>query len=229
MIFLSLFIAVALRAKECGPPPPGATFSQNCKIIPFAPPALQNASSTDAHLVISLENGNESEKRAKLLLEEFARKYALAKYFFTTRIRIQSFIVPHSHPILTLNTRTIDEPDRYLALFIHEQVHWFFGLDGRPEKLKSFVKKMQKRFPKVPTRKEGGAEDEESTYLHFAICFYEFEILAKLIGNERAEQVFKTEEVYPWIRQQVLKNKAFIRNVLRETQLQWQDAGSASQ
>lgn len=176
---------------------------------------------------IQLHSGNEFEKKGKQLIQDFLQKYDLGKYIFTKKIIIQSRVIPHSHPVLTLNTRTINEPDVYLAVFLHEQIHWFFDLDGRAEKTKIFIEKMKIKFPKVPSQKEGGASDDESTYLHLGVCFYELEQLSNLIGNEKAEQVFKTNKIYFWVRQQVLANKDFIRSTLNETGLQWQDAGNS--
>ncbi|MGZ5280616.1 MAG: hypothetical protein ACXWC9_11760 [Pseudobdellovibrionaceae bacterium] len=176
-------------------------------------------------LEITLESGSGPEKTAKALIEDFAKKYDLLNYYFTGKIHIQSFVIPHSHPVLTLNTRTIKEPDRYLALFIHEQIHWFFDLNGRAEKTKVFIEKMKKQFPKVPSQQEGGAKDDESTYLHLGVCFYELEQLSKLIGKEKAEQTFKTDEIYSWVRKQVLDKHDIIQSALTETGLSWQDAG----
>jgi hypothetical protein len=227
LIFLGLLVSVSSFGKDCGPIPPGATFGPNCEVIAVPPPGFKKDKGTAVQLEISLQSGSEPEKKAKSLIEDFSKKYDLAKYFFTTKVHIQSFVIPHSHPVLTLNTRTIKEPDRYLALFIHEQIHWFFDLDGRADKTKIFIEKMKKKFPKVPSQQEGGARDDESTYLHLGVCFYELEQVSKLIGNEKAEQVFKTDEIYSWVRQQVLANKDFIRSALNETGLQWQDAGAS--
>lgn len=212
-ISLGLLVSVSSFGKDCGPIPPGATFGPNCEIV-----------AATSQLEISLHTGSEPEKKAKSLIEDFAKKYDLSKYFFTTKVHIQSFVIPHSHPVLTLNTRNINEPDRYLALFIHEQIHWFFDLDGRAEKTNIFIDKMRKKFPKVPLQKDGGAKDDESTYLHLGVCFYELEQLSKLIGSDKAEQVFNSDEIYSWVRKQVLANRDFIRTTLNETGLGWQDA-----
>jgi len=223
VISFGLLVSVSSFGKDCGPIPPGATFGPNCEIIAVPPPTFKKGTPSSL-LEISLQSGSEAEKKAKSLIEDLAKKYDLSKYFFTTKIHIQSFVIPHSHPVLTLNTRTIKEPDRYLALFIHEQIHWLFDLNGRDEKTKTFIEKMKKKFPKVPSQKEGGARDDESTYLHLGVCFYELEQLSKLIGKEKAEQVFKTDEIYSWVRQQVLVNRDFIQSALNDTGLQWQDA-----
>ena len=133
MIFLSLLISVKSFGRDCGPIPPGASFGPNCEIITIPPPTFKKDEARVAPLEISLQSGSEPEKEAKFLIEDFVRKHDLSTYFFTTKVHIQSFVIPHSHPVLTLNTRTIKEPNRYLALFLHEQIHWFFDLDGRCE------------------------------------------------------------------------------------------------
>ena len=98
-------------------------------------------------LQITLETNTDSEKQARSLILEFAKKYDLSKCTFTPKIHIQAFTIPHSHPVLTLNTRNIKEPDRHLALFLHEQIHWFFDDGDRPGKTKEFIAKMKKKFP----------------------------------------------------------------------------------
>jgi hypothetical protein len=56
-------------------------------------------------LQIQLNFGNANEKKAEELIKGFAKKYDLNPYIFTTKIAIQSMVIPHSHPVLTLNTR----------------------------------------------------------------------------------------------------------------------------
>jgi hypothetical protein len=225
ILFFYLGFPVSSFGKDCGPISPGATVGLNCEIVPVSS-SNQKKAIPSLILEISLQSGSESEKQAKSLLERLANKHNLTKYFFTKKVHIQSFVIPHSHPVLTLNTRNIKEPDRYLSLFLHEQIHWFFVLDRRDAKTKAFIDKMKGRYPTVPSQNKGGARDDESTYLHLGVCFYELELLSKLIGKEKAEQVFKSEVVYSWVRQQVLANRGFIQSALNETGLQWQDAGS---
>ena len=40
--------------------------------------------------------------------------------------RIETGVIPHSHPVLTLNTQYIDRDTLQIATFVHEQLHWFF-------------------------------------------------------------------------------------------------------
>jgi len=60
--------------------------------------------------------------------------------------------------------------------------------------------------------------------LHFAVCYYELEALTKYIGKQKAEEIFKTADVYAWIKNEVLANKDYIKATLDEVGLQWEDA-----
>ncbi len=181
-------------------------------------------STASQKLTISLQSNNDAERKAKQLIEELVTKYDLSRFYFTDKIHIQSFAIPHSHPLLTLNTRTINEPDRYLSLFLHEQIHWFLESAQRNDKTKIFIEKMKKKFPKIPSQKEGGARTDESTYLHLGVCFYEFEELSKLIGHDKATQIFQTDKIYTWVREQVLANRESIQIALKDSGLTWEYA-----
>jgi hypothetical protein len=177
-------------------------------------------------LNISLKAGNEPEKKAKVLIEGFSQQYDLKPYIFTPNILIEAMAIPHSQPTLTLNTRQIREPKRYLGVLLHEEIHWFFDKPDRTAKTKAFIAKMKSKYPTVPSREQGGADDAESTYLHFGVCYYELLAMSKLVGEKDAVQIFETEDVYPWVRKQVLANRDFVAKALVDSGLAWSDAGS---
>ncbi len=178
-------------------------------------------------LNIKLNSGNESEKKAKALIEGFLQKYDLKPYVFTKEIIIKSYEIPHSHPVLTLNTREIDEPTRYLALFLHEQIHWFFNEPNRHQQTDNFIEKMKAKYPDIPPMEKGGGRNTKSTYLHLGVCYYEFIALSKLLGDAEATRLFKTRDVYSWILKRVLKDRKFIGETLIESGLAWVEAGSS--
>lgn len=173
---------------------------------------------------IDLHSGNEDENKAEQLIKGFAKTYDLSPYIFTKHILIQSRVIPHSHPILTLNTRQISEPERYLALLLHEEIHWFFAAGEKEAQLKKFISKVKEKYPKVPSRKDGGANDDESTYLHFGVCYYELEAMTKYIGEKKAVENFGTEDVYSWIRKEILSNREFVKKALLDSGLRWKNA-----
>ena len=43
---------------------------------------------------------------------------------FTKHVRVAPTEIPHSHPVLTLNTQLYN-PDEILCLYLHEQMHWY--------------------------------------------------------------------------------------------------------
>lgn len=71
---------------------------------------------------IEAKNGTENELLVKGVLEGVIKKYPCP--IFTDKVLIEQKVVPHSHPILTLNTRNTD-PILVLDAFTHEQFHWF--------------------------------------------------------------------------------------------------------
>src|SRR5207249_4670064 len=65
-----------------------------------------------AHLVsaqdqidISVKTGIVQEMQAKIQLQRILKSYDLSKWIFTKSVLIERGAVPHSHPVLTLNTR----------------------------------------------------------------------------------------------------------------------------
>jgi hypothetical protein len=168
----------------------------------------------------------EREVRAKNLLEELVVKYGLEKYFFTNEIFIRAHGPAHSHP-LTLNTRTIDSPERFMGVFIHEQIHHLLK-DRQEPQLVRFIELIERDFPSVPSEEEGGAKTKKSTYLHLAVCYFEFQELAKLIGSDEAAEIFRTEPIYFWIRQQVLENSSIIERALAASGIVWEYASIAA-
>lgn len=167
---------------------------------------------------IQLHSGNEAEQKGKQIIQEYLKKFDVEKYIFTKKIIIQSRVIPHSHPVLTLNTRQIDQPDRYFSTFLHEQIHWFFDGDNS-KKTDKFIADIKKHFPKIPDSNNGGAKDDESTYLHLGVCYYEFLALAHYVGEEKAKKIFETADVYSWIDKQVLEKGSIIAETLKSNGL----------
>ncbi len=189
-----------------------------CSVIIF------QHSFASSSLNITLNSNAPNEQTAMKLLEELFVKYDLGRYSYTKRIFIKSFSVPHSHPVLTLNTKHIQNPDRFLSTYLHEQIHWFFSLEHNQKSVENFIKFMREQYPVVPDEQNGGAQNIRSTYLHFGVCFYELELLAELIGHDKAIDVFRNnDDIYFWIIDQVLQNNDLIKNVLIKAGLPWQN------
>lgn len=85
------------------------------------------------------------EKLAAQQLHRLADSYPLNRLCFSGDVRIEFGAVPHSHPVLTLNTRYLADDDRMVTTFIHEQLHW--GVSPLTSEL---VDALVDRYPKLP-------------------------------------------------------------------------------
>ena len=82
---------------------------------------------------IELAHNSGNEQQVKDQLQRLLKEYDLSRWIFTRKIRIEQGTRPHSHPVLTLNTRYATNDRLMLAGFVHEQIHWFLvgkGVDA---------------------------------------------------------------------------------------------------
>lgn len=164
-------------------------------------------------VVINLAHGNDREFATKKVLEELLRKYDLSPYLFTKTVQVESMVIPHSHPVLTLNTRHIKNPDQLLSNLLHEQIHWF--MDAHDESTNQAIDELKKMFPSVPAGGREGARDEFSTYLHLAVCWLELQADKRYLGEQKAYALIRSADVYTWIYKQVIDREGEIGEILK--------------
>jgi hypothetical protein len=168
-----------------------------------------------ASIEISLKNNSKSEAQTKERLQRLLRQYDLSKWIFTRKILIEDGVIPHSHPVLTLNVK--EDGDVLLATFVHEQTHWFLSANfERTEQAKAELKAI---YPNVPVGPPNGARSTESTYLHLIVNYLEYEAMRELIGDVRAKEVFERKGYYKWIYKTVLTDSSKIRVVAERNKL----------
>ena len=127
----------------------------------------------------------------------------LRKWLFTRKVLIDDVAFSHSHPILTLSTGIAAKSDlRLLSEFLHEEMHWHLNM--HPAELKLAMVDVKSEYPNVKVgREQGGARNEESTYLHLLVCYLELETPSELIGQKRARRVVRVKPYYRWIYRKV--------------------------
>lgn len=163
---------------------------------------------------IRLHESTPLEKEAQAQLERILDKYELDRWIFTDSVLIQSYVIPHSHPVLTLNTRYTDNDNEQLSTFLHEQIHWYADADSlTTEKVIDTFRGM---YDNVPVRGGEGARSEYSTYLHLLVCWLEFDGLRRLIGEQEARSVLESKTYYKWIYNKVLTEEDRISAVIKE-------------
>lgn len=169
---------------------------------------------------ITQKNGTELEQRAQAQLENLIHKYELAQWTFTRAVVIdEKTHPPHSHPVLTLNARYLDNDLWQLSTYVHEQLHWFFS--DRQQALRKATDDLRKNYPDVPKGPPEGARDERSTYLHLFVCYLEYDGLQQLVGPETARAQIEqfADHHYKWVYRTVLKDGEKIRAILERHKL----------
>ncbi len=159
----------------------------------------------DAPIIINTHSASPTELATKQLLEEVLNTYQLEPYLYTKEIMIQDSVIPHSHPVLTLNTRDT-VPELVLSTFIHEQMHWYSLAknDGAGD-IMTTIKQM---YPQVPTALPEGGGSEHGTYLHIVVNYLEYHALQQILGETKAHEVMEhwKNHHYTWIYATVLED-----------------------
>lgn len=164
---------------------------------------------------IRLQSGTPLEERGGAQLRRLLRTYDLHKWLFTRDVLIQSRVIPHSHPVLTLNTRYLDDDTAQLATFVHEQLHWFLTDHVERAKTNAALTELRALYPTVPTAPPEGAMGERSTYLHLIVCHLELQALTAILGEQSARQRLERYTHYTWVYRTVLTETERIGELLR--------------
>jgi hypothetical protein len=165
-----------------------------------------------ATINIQTKNGSEAELKTVALLQDLLQKYDLSAYFFTHEVIVASGVIPHSHPVLTLNTRHNANVDRLLSTFLHEQIHWFATLNESNMRLA--IDELKMKYPDIPKAPPEGSSDEFSSYLHLIINWLELQADKKFLGRERAYELISQQDVYPGIYKTVLSEESSLEAIL---------------
>jgi hypothetical protein len=137
------------------------------------------------------------------------------KWLFKRDVLIQSGVIPHSHPVLTLNTRYLDDDTAQLATFVHEQIHWLLTDHLERAKTDAALTELRVLYPTVPIESPTGARGEWGTYLHLIVCTLELQALIELVGEPRARQQLERWTHYTWVYRTVLADTERLGKVLR--------------
>jgi hypothetical protein len=174
-------------------------------------------------LQISIDKDAPGTKETWQLMMDLAKKYDLSPYFFTRKIQIEKFAIPHDYPVLTLNTRHNSQPDVLLSTFLHEELHRFVSgpNDAKTEKM---IQDLRVKFPKVPVGGKEGGRDEYSTYLHLVVCWFELQADKKYLGEQRAYEIIHGMDHYTWVYEKVLKHEKEIGSLITKHRLDFYPA-----
>lgn len=176
---------------------------------------LSITTSAQMNIEISLKNNTRDEIQTKEQLQRLLKTYDLSKWIFTKSVVIdEKTAIPHSHPVLTLNTRHIKDDELLVSTFVHEQAHWLF--EQKNKETEEAVKELRVMFPKVPSKGPEGARDENSTYLHLLVIYLEYRAVREAFGELKGKQImdFWSTDHYTWIYKTVLERPRDIGNLM---------------
>ena len=171
-------------------------------------------------LKLELIHGDSLEEKTKKQLVRLLETYDLSRLLYTKHIVIDSDFrtIPHSHPILTLNTRHLKDDELLLATFIHEQFHWFVDTHAKKSQALASVKLL---YPDPVINFPEGSGGEIDTYYHIIICYLEYRTLKRILGELKAYQIisFWQRDHYKWIYQKVLEDERKLEELIRTVNL----------
>ena len=168
---------------------------------------------------ITTKSNTPKETHVKAELESLLDKYDVSKYSFSEKVIVETGVVPHSHPIITINERTYPTKEHILLLYIHEQLHWY--LEKHKNNVEQLIGELKKSYKNVPVGFPDGARDEYSTYLHLVLCPLEYKAAKDLFGDKTAlvELKFLQTDHYRWIYQTVEKDYIKLIDLLKKHSL----------
>lgn len=170
--------------------------------IAAAPAGLAGCMPQTDTLEIYSVHGTPAELTVVDELRTLLSSFDLRDWVQAPVVRIDETQIPHSHPVVTLHTRHRGNPDDLLAVFLHEQFHWW--VMERRDALSAAVDDLRTIYPEVPVGGPAGARSESSSYLHLVVCHLELQAMQALRGDEVARATLAKNTHYTWIYEQVL-------------------------
>lgn len=172
-------------------------------------------------LKIKLVHAAPCEQQTSAQVQRLAQQYALKKFTLTRDIEIDRGAIPHSKPVLTMNCRFLDNDDRPLSQYVHEQGHWVLG--RRQGELQRLFLALTQAFPKIPTEFPRGGYGAPDSYFHFAVILLEWQAMEQLVGDKRALAVmqFKQGDHYTELYRTVLENRPAMERILKGSDIHW--------
>ena len=173
-------------------------------------------------LEITLAHGSQLEQQRKEQIERLAAQYDLEKYTITRNIVIDQQAMNHSSPVLTQNLRFLNNDDRALSAYVHEQAHWLL-MERHRGKAREMLPELKRMFPNLPIAVPQGDGNEGTSYIHLVVLMLEWQALEDLIGAKPSRDVmeFKRQDHYEALYATVIENRAMMEKYLKRNNVKW--------
>jgi hypothetical protein len=156
-------------------------------------------------------------ERVRVMLLDLRTRYDLAPYEYCKQVRIAPTEIPHSHPLITLNTWVRDDPG-LLSMYLHEQMHWYvtWYSHAHAAPWRAVLERLRRRYPNLPDPAAGGADDAFSTLLHVMVNWLEIDVVSRFIDRDRAVDYVRALPFYQWIYRTVIEDCEALGALYRE-------------
>jgi hypothetical protein len=136
---------------------------------------------------LRLAHGNAREQEARAQFERVLAAHDLRRWIQTREIVFEQGAIPHSHPVLTLNTRHTNDDGLFTSTLIHEQTHWWLGSHAR--QTDAAVAELKSLYPKLPVGYPEGADTLESSYSHLLVICIELDGVREVLGAAEEQRI----------------------------------------
>ncbi len=155
------------------------------------------------------KNNIPAELEVAAIVNSLVERYAIPIY--TENIVIESKVISHSRPILTINTRT-KEPLLLLQVLIHEQLHWW--VDAHP-RYAECLEMLKTKY------RDDGEHNKSGTYPnsyweHIIVCFNTKLWLEKILTKRDVEWIYQQWQAYPTLERFITNRKKEIGAALEK-------------
>lgn len=155
------------------------------------------------------KNNSADEIEVVGVIKEICRNYDLP--LFTKEIIVEKGAIPHSHPILTLNTRVRDRR-LLLATLVHEQFHWYVQNHQQYNECISYLKSKYE---------DDGEHNKSGTYPnsyweHIIVCLNTRNYLKNILSSEDVGWVYEQWQPYPTLEKLIVRKYKEIQDDLEK-------------
>ncbi len=103
----------------------------------------------DFRYTIDLSLAQSRAEKVIACIQRWQAEHDLRPLEYARELRVTPTSIPHSHPVLTLNTE-LHDPHAILCDYLHEQMHWYLDIskaadDGSPQ-----IAELKSRYPAAP-------------------------------------------------------------------------------
>ncbi len=149
-------------------------------------------------LNVNSKNNDPVELEVVKLIKSICDKYDVP--IFTDTILVEKGVVPHSHPILTLNARLKDER-LILATLVHEQFHWY--VQNHP-KYNKCIEYLKSKYADDGEHNKSGTYPN-SYWEHIIVCFNTRNYLKDILSAENLEWIYEQWQPYPTLEKMIVQ------------------------